>query len=114
MFFFRELSYFAGDSSLYWASIRAGSNDSLAFLNRDGLAGIDVCEFVRLPAGPLDFDRLDVISWAQSKGLYEFTLRKVAGTAANHLPLFFISRHNPDHRANAIAVRFRSYKLDAQ
>ena len=51
---------------------------------------------------------LEQLEWgdmdAQAEGKNEFALGKIAGTAAQHLPLVFARVLDANHRANAVAV----------
>src|SRR5437588_1008246 len=91
-----------------------GRNNSLPFLYCDSLPGAYVCQLVGLSAWPLDFNCIRFIFLPESKARDELALREIARAAADHLPLFFIARHNPEYRANAIAVRLGANQLDAQ
>src|SRR5215813_5032292 len=83
---------------------RLGRYDSLAFLDRDGLPGGNIFELVNFPAGPLDSDRGHFSFLSEAKCKHEFALRQIAGSAAQHLPLFLTRTLNSGHGANAIAV----------
>src|SRR5215469_877250 len=94
--------------------IRPAENDSLPFLDGEGLTCRDVREFLDLTAWPLDLDVFGLGVRAQSKRQHQFALREVARTRAQHLPLLVATGGQTNDRTDAIAIRSCANEFEAQ
>src|SRR5690348_13437535 len=74
------------------------------FLDGDGLPARHIAELFYLPAGPVNLHGVSLGVRAQAEGQHQLALRKVAGTAAQHLVLFHAGHSKVRHGADRKSV----------
>ena len=59
---------------------------------------------IHVSAGPAYFERFGLLARAEAEGEHQFTLRKIARAAAQHLRLRLAARRELDDSAYGVAV----------
>jgi hypothetical protein len=77
-------------------------------------SGIHVPEILHLAAGPFDYHTVRPVAPGQPEGHRQFRLRQVTRPGLHHARLRPVGRRDPNHRANAIAIRFCPLQTKAQ
>src|SRR3954464_2068253 len=89
------------------------SDDTLAFFDHDGLAGVNVAESIDLPVRPHDFDSVGPGFLAQSERQNQFAGRKIPA-GFEHLRLLVPAGSDFHHGSDAIAIAFCTMQLNAE
>src|ERR1039457_5246 len=87
--------------------------EPVILVDEHALIGGHILELLFGAAGPHHF-QVGGRMRAQSEGKGQIALRAVAGAAAHHVPLFAACAFHPNHRADPIAIRFRTCQTNAQ
>jgi len=86
--------------------------DPFSFLNRVNLIRGKIAETLYQPAGPGDFDAIDLASGSQAEVQPKVVLRKIAAASANFIELRKFSSAHREARADSGAVTFRALQVE--
>src|SRR5580693_10162227 len=93
-----------------WKRFRGA--DALALDDGVDVVGGQILQFFCCAAGPLDFDRIELLCLAQAEMKAQVVLRKVTRAAAHFIELHQLSRLHRHPRSNSGAIAFAADQLE--